>query len=85
MADNYLRVILKVHAMIFVFGFPGPQEYAILVVGVVMMAFALSDIIFSKFRNTTDKILWIVAVVLFNVFGCLAYFFFGRQQKTQKA
>ena len=71
--------------MIYLFGIPGPQEYAILIVGVSIMAFTLSDIVFSKFKYPTDKILWIIAVVMFNVFGCLAYYFFGRQQKIQKA
>ena len=71
--------------MVYLFGIPGPQEYAIIIAGVVIMAFTLSDIVFGRFKNVTDKILWLLIVVFLPLLGCVVYYFFGRQHKVQKA
>lgn len=42
---------------------------------------ALVDIIRSRFRSDTDRLLWIVVVTLAPVLGVLLYLFLGRKYK----
>ncbi len=42
---------------------------------------ALVDIIRSRFRSDTDRLLWIVVVTLAPALGALLYLFLGRKYK----
>ncbi len=43
---------------------------------------ALVDILKSNFKDSTNKIIWVLIVLLLPVLGSILYFIFGGQQKT---
>ena len=48
----------------------------------VLWIFALIDILKSNFKDSTNKIIWVLIVLLLPVLGFILYFIFGGQQKT---
>lgn len=48
----------------------------------VLWIFALIDILKSNFKDSTNKIIWVLIVLLLPVLGSILYFIFGGQQKT---
>lgn len=52
------------------------------IVGVLLTIFALIDILKSKFHGN-DKIIWLLVVIFFNLFGVLLYFIIGTKQKIK--
>ena len=49
----------------------------------VLWIFALIDILKSNFKDSTNKIIWVLIVLLLPVLGSILYFIFGGQQKTK--
>ncbi|WP_213188586.1 PLDc N-terminal domain-containing protein [Cloacibacterium caeni] len=47
----------------------------------VLWIFALIDILKSNFKDSTNKIIWVLIVLLLPVLGSILYFIFGGQQK----
>lgn len=47
----------------------------------ILWAWALIDLLKSDFKNSTNKLIWLLVVVFLYAFGALLYFFIGRQQK----
>ena len=41
----------------------------------------LINVIRGTFRNPSDKIIWVVAILFLNVIGVLMYYFVGRSQR----
>ncbi|WP_213195522.1 PLDc N-terminal domain-containing protein [Cloacibacterium caeni] len=48
----------------------------------VLWIFALIDILKSNFKDSTNKIIWVLIVLLLPVLGSILYFIFGGQQKA---
>ena len=48
----------------------------------VLWIFALIDILKSNFKDSTNKIIWVLIVLLLPVLGSILYFIFGDQQKA---
>lgn len=48
-----------------------------------LQLFALIDIIRSDFRNSNDKLIWILIVLFLNFFGAVLYFAIGTNQKLK--
>lgn len=44
---------------------------------ILVMAFTLKDI-FTNSMSTMSKVLWGIAVLLFSILGCAAYYLFGK-------
>ncbi len=64
-------------------GIIGPAQMTIIVlafIGIITTIFALIDILKSKF-NGNDKIVWVLVVLFFNLFGAILYFTIGKKQK----
>jgi hypothetical protein len=63
----------------------GPYEVLMIMVlstiGLLLPLIALIDIVRSEFKGN-DKLVWILMVLFFNIFGSVLYFLIGRQQKT---
>lgn len=53
-----------------------------IVVPVAVWLAALVDIIRSKFRSDTDRLLWIVVITVAPVIGVLLYVFLGSRYKV---
>ena len=47
----------------------------------IFWAWALIDILKSDFKDSTNKLIWLLVVFFLYAFGALLYFFIGRQQK----
>ena len=47
----------------------------------VLWIFAIIDILKSNFKDSTNKIIWVLIVLLLPVLGSILYFIFGGQQK----
>ena len=46
--------------------------------------FALIDILRNQFKDSSNKIIWALIVLLFPVLGGILYFLFGVKQKVSK-
>ena len=47
----------------------------------IFWAWALIDLLKSDFKDSTNKLIWLLVVFFLYAFGALLYFFIGRQQK----
>ena len=47
----------------------------------IFWAWALFDLLKSNFKDSTNKLIWLLVVFFLYAFGALLYFFIGRQQK----
>jgi len=48
----------------------------------ILWIFAIIDILKSNFKDSTNKIIWVLIVLLLPVLGSILYFIFGGQQKA---
>jgi len=48
--------------------------------GIILTILALIDILKSEFKGN-NKIVWVLVVLFFNLFGAILYFTIGRNQK----
>ncbi|MBZ9778993.1 PLD nuclease N-terminal domain-containing protein [Psychroflexus sp. CAK8W] len=63
------------------YGMIGPwQLIIILLLGILPTIIALIDILRNEF-NGSNKIVWVLVVLLTNFFGAILYFLIGRKQK----
>ncbi len=66
---------------------PGTNELVIIaLISVIFLIplFALIDILRNQFKDSTNKIIWALIVLLFPVLGGILYFLFGVKQKVSK-
>ncbi|MBA80470.1 MULTISPECIES: PLD nuclease N-terminal domain-containing protein [unclassified Leeuwenhoekiella] len=65
-------------------GMVGPWQIllilAFLGLGVILPILALVDIVRHEFKGN-NKIIWVLIVIFFNIFGSILYFAMGRQQR----
>lgn len=52
----------------------------ILIIGILPTIVALIDIVKSQFKGN-NKLIWLVVVLFFNLFGAVMYFLIGKEQK----
>jgi hypothetical protein len=50
---------------------------------VVLWLWALVDVLTSKFENSIEKLIWLVAIVFVPVLGAILYLVLGRKQKIK--
>jgi len=48
----------------------------------IVWAWAIIDILKSDFKDSTNKLIWLLVVIFLTVLGALLYFLFGRKQKV---
>jgi len=67
-------------------GIMGPWQIIlilIILVGLLLPLFALIDILRNEFTGS-NKLIWVMIVLLLPFFGSILYFVIGTQQKTGK-
>jgi len=55
-----------------------------MIIGLALFIFwvwALIDILKSDFKDSINKLIWLLVVFFFYVFGAVLYYFIGRGQK----
>ena len=45
---------------------------------------ALIDIVRSEFSDSSNKLIWVVIVIFFPIFGSILYFMLGKGQKRRE-
>ena len=60
------------------------QELLFLLIIIVLPLIALIDVLKSSFRESVNKIVWVLVVILIPVIGPILYFIIGRNQKASK-
>ncbi len=66
-------------------GLGGPEIVIIGLVGIApfaLMLYCLVEIVQSRFRDNTTKLLWILIVLFAPFLGSLIYLLIGRNQRT---
>lgn len=62
----------------------GPWQILLILIiggfGIILPIIALVDILRSNFKGN-DKIVWVLVVIFFNIFGSILYFLIGRKQR----
>ena len=58
----------------------GFQEILILIVLVIPLI-AIIDVVKSSFKESVNKIVWVLVVILLPILGAILYFIIGRNQK----
>lgn len=58
----------------------GPLELLIFLIPVVIWGFAVLEILTNSFKETVDKIVWLLVVLLIPVLGVVFYYAFGRRR-----
>ncbi len=51
---------------------------------VVLPLLALIDILRNDFKDSNQKLVWVVVVLCFNLIGSILYFVIGTKQKVNK-
>ena len=54
----------------------------ILFIPLILMAWALVDVLVSNFKDGTVKLLWVIVILFVPLFGWILYFLIGRNQKV---
>ena len=49
--------------------------------GILVYAFTIYDVVTSNFTNSNDKLIWIIVVVLLPFLGTLLWFLVGRKKR----
>ncbi|RXG11728.1 phospholipase D-like protein [Leeuwenhoekiella aestuarii] len=64
-------------------GMVGPWQIMLILglgLGIILPIIALVDIVRHEFKGN-NKIIWVLIVIFFNIFGSILYFAMGRQQR----
>tara|TARA_R110000751_G_C13422814_1_gene440517 strand:+ start:153 stop:362 length:210 start_codon:yes stop_codon:yes gene_type:complete len=64
-------------------GMVGPWQIMLILglgLGIILPIIALVDIVRNDFRGN-NKIVWVLIVIFFNVFGSILYFALGKKQR----
>lgn len=65
---------------------PGGSEWLLIFIALfvfILPIMALVDLLRSSFKDSTNKIVWAILIVLMPVIGSVLYFFIGKQQKIE--
>jgi uncharacterized membrane protein len=69
-------------------GMGSPSGVMLSAVGILILLFWLAqvlDVIRRRFSSPGTKVLWLAAVIVFNIFGAVVYYAAGRSQGTLPA
>lgn len=55
-----------------------------LILPLIIIAWALIDVLRSDFQNDTNKIIWVLVILFVPFLGSILYFLIGRKQKALK-
>lgn len=61
----------------------GPFELLIILLPVVLWGYVVFDVLTSSFKETSDKLVWLLVVLLIPVFGVLLYYTYGRKSLAE--
>ncbi|WP_018480001.1 PLDc N-terminal domain-containing protein [Pontibacter roseus] len=61
------------------FGGLGPFELLLLTLPVALWGFAIFEVMTSSFKESTDKLIWLLVVVVLPVVGMVFYYAFGKK------
>ncbi|MCS5490756.1 PLDc N-terminal domain-containing protein [Algoriphagus limi] len=50
-------------------------------IGLIIYAYTIYDVVVSKFANETDKLIWLLIVVLVPFLGTVLWFVIGREKR----
>ncbi|WP_181308999.1 PLD nuclease N-terminal domain-containing protein [Rufibacter sp. XAAS-G3-1] len=56
---------------------------SILFIPAVFWIWALIDLLTSKFSNSIEKLIWLIAIIFIPVLGAILYLMIGRRQKRR--
>ncbi len=59
----------------------GFNEILVILFILVLSLIALIDILKSNFRESVNKVIWTLVVILIPIFGAILYLIIGRSQK----
>ncbi|RYD78793.1 MAG: PLDc_N domain-containing protein [Sphingobacteriales bacterium] len=64
------------------FSLPGGGEW-LFIAGLILLIplIALIDILKSDFKDSTNKLVWVLVVIMLPLLGPVLYYFLGRSQK----
>jgi len=48
----------------------------------ILWIIALVDVLKSNFGDSTNKLIWVIVIILFPIVGAIIYFLIGRNQKV---
>jgi len=51
------------------------------IIGLAIYAFTIHDVVISNFANETDKLIWLLIVVLVPFLGTILWFLVGRTKR----
>ncbi|MDX5340545.1 MAG: PLDc N-terminal domain-containing protein [Cyclobacteriaceae bacterium] len=51
------------------------------VLGILIYAYTIYDVVTSRFANSNDKLIWILIVLLLPILGTILWFAMGRNKR----
>ncbi|MEM9672796.1 MAG: PLD nuclease N-terminal domain-containing protein [Bacteroidota bacterium] len=72
--------------LLFIGGLGGWEVLLVVIfflLGTGLWLYALIDVLRSRFRNDSDKIIWVLVVILLQFLGAVIYLAVGKNQKIQ--
>jgi hypothetical protein len=60
----------------------GFYELLVILIPTILWVWALIDVLRSNFRDSTSKIVWLIAVIFVPFLGAILYLLFGRRQRV---
>jgi hypothetical protein len=67
---------------LFLGGLGGIEIIVMLLLPLILWVVALVDVLNSNFKESNDKLIWVLVILLFPIFGAFLYFIIGRKQKA---
>lgn len=61
----------------------GPFELLIILLPIVLWGYVVFDVLTSSFKESTDKVVWLLAVLLIPVLGVVLYYTLGRKRLAE--
>ncbi|HCD89098.1 MAG TPA: hypothetical protein DEQ87_15880, partial [Algoriphagus sp.] len=55
--------------------------FGIGIIGLAIYAYTIYDVVISNFANETDKLIWILIVILVPLLGTVLWFLIGRGKR----
>lgn len=55
--------------------------FGIGIIGLAIYAYTIYDVVISNFANNTDKLIWVLIVVLVPFLGTILWFLIGRGKR----
>jgi hypothetical protein len=60
----------------------GFYEILVIFIPTILWIWALIDVLRSNFKDSTSKIVWLIAVIFVPFLGAILYLLFGRRQRV---